>query len=194
MSQASDCLNQLRSNSLKCEDCSLSQTRNTVVFGEGPANADVIFIGEAPGEKEDVTGKPFCGRSGALLDQLLAGAGIIRSEVFITSIVKCRPPGNRDPKGYEIEACSGWMEQQVDLIAPKVICTLGNFALHSVRGDKTGITQLHGRVEEVHYRGRDVKLMPLFHPAAALRSTKTKALLAEDLASLWQLLQTIDSS
>jgi DNA polymerase len=165
-----------------------------VVFGEGPANAEVLLIGEAPGRNEDETGKPFCGRSGALLDGLLLGAGISREEVFITSIVKCRPPANRDPKAVEIEACSGWLEQQVDVIAPKVICTLGNFALHSIRGDKTGITQLHGKIEEIHYRQREVKLLPLFHPAAALRSTRTKALLAADLEQLSKILRSASSA
>ena len=194
MPTASSQLHQLRSDSQVCVRCTLSETRNFVVFGEGPVNADVLFIGEAPGRSEDETGKPFCGRSGALLDAVLLGAGISREEVFITSIVKCRPPENRDPKAFEIEACSGWLEQQVDLIAPKVICTLGNFALHSIRGDRTGITQIHGKIEEIHYRGREVKLLPLFHPAAALRSTRTKALLTADIKQLSQILRSGSSA
>jgi DNA polymerase len=180
-------LEQLRDEASRCNRCQLAKGRNRVVFGEGPADARIMFLGEAPGRREDETGRPFCGRSGLLLDQMLQEAGIDRSQVFVTSIVKCRPPNNRDPKSAEIASCSGWLGQQLNLIQPDFICTLGNFALRSIRGDRTGITQVHGKPEERELDGRAIMLFPLFHPAAALRSTKTKNLLGEDLRRLAQL-------
>lgn len=162
------------------------------MFGEGPSDARVLFLGEAPGRNEDETGAPFCGRSGMLLDELLTEANIDRSSVFVTSIVKCRPPNNRDPKGVEIRSCEGWLEAQIDLIRPEIVCTLGNFALQAVRGDRTGITALHGQAESRVFYGHKVLHFPLFHPAAALRSSGTKELLREDLAALSELLAALN--
>ena len=154
------------------------------MFGEGNDHADVMFIGEAPGRLEDETGRPFVGRSGQLLESLLAEVGIARDAVFITSVVKCRPPANRDPKRDEISACSKWLEGQLELIRPNLICTLGNFALRLLSGDGDGITSVHGQERPVTLQARTFRMYPLFHPAAALRSTRTKALLRADIARI----------
>ncbi len=182
-------LNQQRVRCLECQGCGLSETRHKVVFGEGPEQAPLMFIGEAPGRQEDQTGRPFCGRSGKLLDGALESSGISRESTFVTSIVKCRPPGNRNPKANEIAACSTWLEGQVKAIKPRVVSTLGNFALHVVRSDKTGISRLHGKPESVRLYGLDVILFPLFHPAAALRSNGTKALFEADVEALAKLVE-----
>jgi uracil-DNA glycosylase family 4 len=148
--------------------CPLHQTRTTVVFGSGNADADLMFIGEAPGANEDRMGLPFVGQAGKLLDKLLAEIGLDRKDVFVINTLKCRPPNNRDPFPNEIEACNDYLSQQVDLIEPTVICTLGNFSTKLLRADSTGISRLHGR-EEVRIIGpRAVRLYPLYHPAAAL--------------------------
>ncbi|CAB4859338.1 unannotated protein [freshwater metagenome] len=172
-----------------CQRCELAESRGHVVFGEGRADANVFFIGEAPGRLEDEQGLPFVGRSGVLLRSLLADAGVAEEEVFITSVIKCRPPDNRDPKRDEISACSGWLEAQVQLIAPLLICTLGNFALRLVRGDRAGISSVHGVPEEREVFGHAALVLPLFHPAAALRSTQTRSLLRDDIAQIPALLR-----
>jgi uracil-DNA glycosylase len=128
-----------------CTRCALHQTRTTVVFGAGNADADLMFIGEAPGANEDRLGLPFVGQAGKLLDKLLAEIGLDRKEVFVANTLKCRPPDNRDPHPNEIEACQDYLRRQVDLIAPIVICTLGNFSTKLLRADTTGISRLHGR-------------------------------------------------
>ena len=151
-----------------CTRCPLHQTRTTVVFGAGNADADLMFIGEAPGANEDRIGLPFVGQAGKLLDKLLGEIGLERGDVFIANTLKCRPPNNRDPQPNEIEACNDYLRQQVDLIEPTVICTLGNFSTKLLRADSAGISRLHGR-EEVRIIGpRAVRLYPLYHPAAAL--------------------------
>ncbi|MEI6447529.1 MAG: uracil-DNA glycosylase [Actinomycetes bacterium] len=165
----------------RCERCGLSETRTQVVFGSGRADAEVMFIGEAPGADEDRLGTPFVGRSGRLLDGLLAEAGIEREEVFIANVLKCRPPENRDPRPVEIESCSVWLAKQMELVEPRLVCTLGNFATKLLRGDPTGITKVHGTPEIKTVAGRRVRLYPLFHPSAALRSTTTLGLLRADL-------------
>ena len=138
------------------------------MFGAGNADADLMFIGEAPGANEDRLGLPFVGQAGKLLDKLLGEIGLERGDVFIANTLKCRPPNNRDPQPNEIEACNDYLRQQVDLIEPTVICTLGNFSTKLLRADSTGISRLHGR-EEVRIIGpRAVRLYPLYHPAAAL--------------------------
>jgi uracil-DNA glycosylase len=171
-----------------CTRCALSQTRTTVVFGAGNADADLMFVGEAPGANEDKQGLPFVGQAGKLLDKLLAEIGLQRSEVFIANVLKCRPPGNRDPHPAEIEACSEYLHRQVALIEPVVICTLGNFATKLLRGDPTGISRLHGR-PEVHAIGsRVVRIYPLYHPAAALYTPSMVETLRADFARLPELL------
>lgn len=151
-----------------CTCCALHQTRTTVVFGAGNADADLMFIGEAPGANEDRMGLPFVGQAGKLLDKLLAEIGLERGDVFICNVLKCRPPNNRDPHPNEIEACNEYLRRQVDLIEPTVICTLGNFSTKLLRADSTGISRLHGRGEVRIIGPRAVRLYPLYHPAAAL--------------------------
>src|SRR5579884_1595790 len=151
-----------------CTRCPLHQTRTNVVFGAGNADADLMFVGEAPGANEDRMGLPFVGQAGKLLDKLLAEIELRREDVFIANVLKCRPPDNRDPHPNEIAACSDYLRRQVTLIEPTVICTLGNFSTKLLRGDTTGISRLHGR-DEVRIIGhRAVRLYPLYHPAAAL--------------------------
>jgi uracil-DNA glycosylase len=151
-----------------CEACALHQTRTNVVFGAGNADAELMFIGEAPGANEDKMGLPFVGQAGKLLDKLLGEIGLERADVFVANVLKCRPPDNRDPHPQEIEACQGYLRQQVDLIEPTVICTLGNFSTKLLRADTTGISRLHGRDEVRIIGSRAVRLYPLYHPAAAL--------------------------
>jgi len=171
-----------------CVKCDLSRSRTQVVFGAGNSDADLMFVGEAPGAEEDRQGLPFVGRSGTLLTRLLEEFGICRDEVFITNALKCRPPGNRDPTATEIETCRPWLSEQIRLIEPRVVATLGNFATRLLSGDPAGITRVHGKAQ-VHTLGsRTVFLYPLFHPAAALRATGTADLLREDLAALPALL------
>jgi uracil-DNA glycosylase len=171
-----------------CERCALSETRTTVVFGAGNADADLMFVGEAPGANEDKQGLPFVGQAGKLLDKLLEEIGLQRSQVFIANVLKCRPPGNRDPRPNEIEACSDYLHRQVELIEPRVICTLGNFSTKLLRGDPTGISRLHGRAE-VHTIGpRAVRLYPLYHPAAALYTPSMLETLRADFQRLPELL------
>ena len=149
-----------------CVRCGLAESRTQVVFGVGDPHADLLFVGEGPGAEEDRLGQPFVGRSGKLLDQLVAEEmGLTREHFYIANVVKCRPPGNRDPKPDEIEACRLWLEQQLDLIAPRVVVTVGNFASRTLLGTKEGITRLRGRA----YPFRTGVLIPTFHPAAILR-------------------------
>jgi DNA polymerase len=171
-----------------CTRCALAETRTTVVFGAGNADADLMFVGEAPGANEDKLGLPFVGQAGRLLDKLLAEIGLERGDVFIANVLKCRPPGNRDPRPQEIEACRDYLHRQVDLIEPRVICTLGNFSTKLLRGDPTGISRLHGQ-PEVHVLGhRAVRLYPIYHPAAALYTPSMLETLRTDFAALPELL------
>ena len=149
-----------------CTRCPLAHTRTQVVFGVGDPTADLMFVGEGPGQQEDLQGEPFVGRSGQLLDKLVyEEMGLRRDRFYIANTVKCRPPGNRDPEPAEIAACRPWLETQVDLIDPKVIVTLGNFAAKLLLGTTEGITKLRGRA----YPYRRGVLVPTFHPAAVLR-------------------------
>jgi uracil-DNA glycosylase len=168
--------------------CPLKEVRTKLVFGAGNANADLMFVGEAPGANEDKQGLPFVGRAGNLLDQLLQEVGIQRSDVFITNVICCRPPGNRDPLPEEIDACKPYLHRKIELIEPKVICTRGNFATKLLTGSPMGITKVHGRPQEREVAGRVVLLFPLFHPAAALRTDSVKQLLRGDFAKLPALL------
>jgi uracil-DNA glycosylase family 4 len=172
-----------------CTRCTeLAATRKTVVFGAGNADAELMFVGEAPGQSEDEQGLPFVGRAGKLLDQLLAEIGLERQEVFICNALKCRPPGNRDPLPIEIENCREYLLRQVELIQPSVICTLGNFSTKLLRGDPTGITRLHGQPEVITIGSRAVRLYPIYHPAAALYTPRMLETLREDFARLPELL------
>lgn len=172
-----------------CVKCPLSESRTQVVFGAGNADADLMFVGEAPGAEEDRQGLPFVGRSGALLTSMLENAGISREEVFIANTLKCRPPENRDPTPTEIETCRPWLTEQIRLIEPRVVATLGNFATKLLSGDQTGITKVHGKPQVKTLGSRTVFLLPLFHPAAGLRARGTAELLAADINALPELLK-----
>jgi uracil-DNA glycosylase len=172
-----------------CVRCpQLAQTRHTVVFGAGNANADLMFVGEAPGRNEDERGLPFGGQAGKLLDTLLGEIGLARDQVFIANVLKCRPPGNRDPHPVEIERCQEYLFRQIELIEPTVICTLGNFATKLLRHDTTGIMRLHGRAEVRMVGPRSVRLFPVFHPAAALYTPSNVDVLRQDFRALPELL------
>ena len=181
-------LKQVYEQARSCTACQLHQSRTTVVFGAGNADADLMFIGEAPGATEDELGLPFVGQAGKLLDKLLAEIELRRDDVFIANTVKCRPPSNRDPHPNEIESCSGYLRSQVELIEPRVICTLGNFATKLLRADNTGISRLHGREEIRAIGARAIRLYPLYHPAAALYTPSNLQTLREDFARIPELL------
>jgi DNA polymerase len=150
-----------------CVRCPLAKGRTQVVFGVGNPEADLVFVGEGPGEQEDLQGEPFVGKSGKFLDKvMLEELGMTREHFYICNVVKCRPPGNRDPLPEEIEACRPWLEQQLDTIDPRVVVTLGNFASKLLLDTKEGITKIRGKT----YPYRRGVLVPTFHPAAVLRS------------------------
>jgi uracil-DNA glycosylase family 4 len=158
-------IDQAAAEASTCVRCALSRGRTQVVYGVGDADADLMFVGEAPGFHEDKQGEPFVGAAGQLLTRTLGEIGMRRGDVYIANVIKCRPPGNRDPLPDEIDACTPWLIEQVSLIQPKAICTLGNFATKFVLNTQVGITRLRGRAHPWH--GRTV--VPTFHPAAILR-------------------------
>ncbi len=163
-----------------CPLCRLAETRTLAVPGEGNGTAEIMFVGEGPGEQEDQSGRPFVGRSGQLLTQELLKIGIRREQIFITNIVKCRPPGNRDPLPDEIAACNDWLSAQIALIEPKFIVPVGGPSLKTLVSPKLGITKARSKV----YRRDGILFIPILHPAAALRSPATMEQFLEDLANL----------
>jgi uracil-DNA glycosylase family 4 len=167
-----------------CTRCRLSQGRTQVVFGTGNPNADLMFVGEAPGFHEDKQGLPFVGQAGKLLEKLLEQIGMARSDIYVANVLKCRPPGNRDPQPDEIEACESHLFRQIELIQPMVVATLGNFATKLLSGRPLGITRVHGQEQETTLGGRSVLLYPLYHPAAALYTPAMLSVLAADFARL----------
>src|SRR5512133_1920104 len=167
-----------------CTRCRLAQGRTQVVFGVGDPDADLMFVGEAPGFHEDKQGYPFVGQAGKLLDTLLGEIGLSRAEVYVVNVLKCRPPGNRDPAPDEIEACEGHLFRQIELIEPRVVATLGNFATKLLSGKPAGITRVHGAEQDVTLGGSRVLLYPLYHPAAALYTPAMLKVLEEDFARL----------
>jgi uracil-DNA glycosylase family 4 len=171
-----------------CTRCRLAEGRTQVVFGVGDPTAELMFVGEAPGFHEDKQGFPFVGQAGKLLDQLLAGIGLERSNVYIANVIKCRPPGNRDPMPDEIEACEAHLFKQISLIEPKVVATLGNFATKLLSGKPLGITRVHGQEQEVTLGDRRVLLYPLYHPAAALYTPAMLNVLQQDFARIPELI------
>ena len=171
-----------------CTRCRLAQGRTQVVFGAGNPHADLMFVGEAPGFHEDKQGLPFVGQAGKLLEKLLAAIGMSRQDVFIANVLKCRPPGNRDPLPAEIEACQGYLYDQIQLIRPAVICTLGNFATKLLSGQPHGITRVRGNPQPRRFADVDVLLYPIYHPAAALYTPSMLDTLRADFARLPELL------
>lgn len=171
-----------------CTRCPLHAGRTKAVFGAGDADADLMFVGEAPGAEEDRQGIPFVGRAGQLLNQLLEGVGMKREEVFVANVLKSRPPANRDPQPDEIEACWPYLERQIQLIEPRVIATLGNFATKKLTGSPVGITRVRGTPQVHELAGRTLFVFPLLHPAAALRTPSLVETLRGDFARLRELL------
>jgi DNA polymerase len=184
-----DALVEVYNRASACELCPLHETRGKVVFGSGNADADLMFVGEAPGAEEDRQGLPFVGRAGKLLEELLEGIGMKREGVFIANVLKCRPPGNRDPQPNEIDTCRPYLEKQVELIRPKVIGTLGNFATKLLTGSPIGITKVRGTAQQHTLGGRRVLLLPLFHPAAGLRTPAVADQLRQDFELIPELLE-----
>jgi uracil-DNA glycosylase len=177
-----------REETLACTRCRLAATRTQVVFGSGDPTSDLMFVGEAPGFHEDQQGIPFVGQAGKLLDKLLAGIGLTRPDVYVVNVLKCRPPGNRDPQPDEIEACESHLFRQVELVRPMVVATLGNFATKLLSSRPLGITRVHGQEQETTLGGRRVLLYPLYHPAAALYTPRMLDVLESDFSRIPELL------
>ena len=171
-----------------CVKCALAQGRTQVVFGSGNPDAELMFVGEAPGFHEDQQGVPFVGQAGKLLDKLLGGIGLTRADVFVANVLKCRPPGNRDPLPEEIAACEPHLFRQIELIQPILVATLGNFATKLLSGRPAGITRVHGHPQEVTLGARRVQLYPIYHPAAALYTPSMLKVLEEDFSRIPHLL------
>lgn len=166
-----------------CPMCNLARTRTQTVPGSGPLPCDLMFIGEGPGQREDELGLPFVGRSGQFLDELLASIGRSRTDVYVTNVVKCRPPGNRDPEPNEMAACRAYLDQQIELAQPKVVATLGRFSMARwFPGER--ISDIHGRERAVD----GVTVIPMYHPAAALRNGSLRAVMMQDFARITALL------
>ena len=182
-------LDALRTEASSCTRCALSQSRTQVVFGNGHPNADLMFVGEAPGFHEDQQGIPFVGQAGNLLDKLLAGIGLTRADVYVANTLKCRPPGNRDPLPEEKHQCEPWLFRQIELIKPKVIATLGNHATKQLTGKETGITCVHGQPQQAVFGSTTVTIFPIYHPAAALYTPAMLKVLEEDFAKIPALLE-----
>ncbi|MCK4777852.1 MAG: uracil-DNA glycosylase [Actinomycetia bacterium] len=178
-------LQELKSKVEKCAKCSLSKTRVNLVFGTGSENAEILFVGEAPGYYEDIKGEPFVGKAGKLLDKLLNSIGMSRKDVYIANVLKCRPPNNRNPLPEEIEECRPYLKQQIKIIKPKVVCTLGNFATRLILGEKLGITSLRGK----KFEGDGYFIFPTFHPAAVLRNPGMGVDFKKDLETMKKLVE-----
>jgi uracil-DNA glycosylase len=192
VSDAADRASALRAyadETASCTRCVLSRGRTQVVFGVGNPDADLMFVGEAPGFHEDQQGVPFVGQAGKLLDRLLAGIGLQRSDTYIANVLKCRPPGNRDPMPEEIASCEPHLWRQIELIQPRLVATLGNFATKLLSGKPLGITRVHGQDQEVTLGGNSVLLYPLYHPAAALYPPRMLTVLEEDFARIPELIE-----
>ncbi len=172
-------LEQVKKETAVCNNCALHHSRKNAVAGEGPLDAQIMFIGEGPGFHENQQGRPFVGAAGKFLDELLVGIGFNRADVFITNIVKCRPPGNRDPKPEEIAACNSYLERQIQAINPKVIVTLGRFSMsHFMTYAK--ISDVHGQAMRI--KGR--LIVPMYHPAAALHQRSLRPVIEKDFSRL----------
>jgi uracil-DNA glycosylase len=167
-----------------CTKCDLSKTRRSIVFGEGHEHARLLFVGEAPGEEEDLQGRPFVGRAGKLLDQMIASIGLARTDVYICNVLKCRPPHNRDPEGPEVDACRPYLSAQIDAIRPSIVCTLGKHAYNTLLGVDERITRIRGKLTT--YKG--IRLLPTFHPSFLLRNPDAMKDAHEDMSRLKEML------
>ena len=183
-------LEEIRKEVLKCRKCGLYRTRTNPVVGEGNPKAKIMFVGEAPGFNEDRMGRPFCGAAGRVLDELLESIGIKREDVYISNLLKCRPPGNRDPQKEEISACSPYLERQIEIIKPKIICPLGRYSMrflmekYGLKDKIEPISRIHGRVFEISSLFQEIKIIPLYHPAVATYNINMKEVLKRDFRIL----------
>jgi DNA polymerase len=177
-----------------CARCALAGGRTQVVFGVGNPDADLLFVGEAPGFHEDQQGIPFVGQAGKLLDRLLAGIGLQRSDIYIANVLKCRPPQNRDPLPEEIAACEPHLFRQLELIRPRLVATLGNFATKLLSGKPLGITRVHGQEQQVTVGTSRVLLYPLYHPAAALYTPSMLKVLEQDFSRIPELIRQAEAA
>jgi len=184
-----DSLEQVVAEVMVCRKCPLGDSRKNAVPGEGPANARVMFIGEGPGFHEDLQGRPFVGASGQYLEELLAEIKLTRRQVYIANVIKCRPPGNRDPQPSELAACRDYLDRQIALIRPSVVVTLGRYSMERYFPGQS-ISRIHGRPKRVG----DVYYLPMFHPAAALRNPAWRQDLSKDMARIPALLAEIDAA
>ena len=182
----------IREEVLNCRKCGLYRTRTNPVVGEGNPKAKIMFVGEAPGFYEDRTGRPFCGAAGRVLDELLESIGIKREDVYISNLLKCRPPGNRDPQKEEISACSPYLERQIEIIKPKIICPLGRYSMrflmekYGLKDEVEPISRIHGKVFELSSLFQEIKIIPLYHPAVATYNINMKEVLKRDFRVLEQ--------
>jgi len=183
-------LEEIRKEVLKCRKCGLYRTRTNPVVGEGNPKAKIMFVGEAPGFNEDRMGRPFCGAAGRVLDELLESIGIKREDVYISNLLKCRPPENRDPQKEEISACSPYLERQIEIIKPKIICPLGRYSMrflmekYGLKDKIEPISRIHGRVFEINNLFQEIKIIPLYHPAVATYNINMKEVLKRDFRIL----------
>ncbi|MCM8765652.1 MAG: uracil-DNA glycosylase [Candidatus Omnitrophica bacterium] len=179
-----DLLKEIEEEVLRCEKCSLYKTRKKPVLGEGNLYAKILFLGEAPGVEEDREGKPFVGRAGKLLTQIVEALGFRREEVYITNVLKCRPPENRSPLPQEVNACFDYLQRQIEIIKPSVICALGRFANLALSKNDLSLNQIHGK--EYFYAG--IKVIPTFHPAYLLRNPEEKKTAWQDFKKVIKIL------
>lgn len=185
---------ELKNEVINCRKCPLYQSRNYPVIGEGSHQAKIMFIGEAPGFNEDQTGHPFCGASGQVLDDLLNGIGLLRKDIYICNILKCRPPQNRDPQKNEIKNCVPYLDRQINLIQPKIICPLGNYSTayilekYQLKSSIQGISKIHGQIFEAKTLFSEIKIIPFYHPAVATYNPNTKSVLRDDFKILKKVL------
>jgi uracil-DNA glycosylase len=179
----------LHSEIRACTKCELHKGRKNAVPGEGPTEAKIMFVGEGPGQNEDKRGRPFVGAAGRLLTELLESIGLSRSDVFITNIVKCRPPNNRAPRKSEVEACNPYLTAQISLIKPRIVCALGTPAIATLLGEEYSATKVHGKATSKD----NLTILPMYHPAAALYDPSLKEVLASDFMTLKQLLEAKSS-
>ena len=183
-------LRKIKEKVLNCRKCELWKTRTNIVLGEGDVDTRIMMVSEAPGYNEDKTGRPFCGAAGKILDELLGSVGIKRKDVYIANLLKCRPPNNRDPLPEEIKACTPYLEQQIEIIKPEVICPLGRYSMRflmekfGLKEEIEPISKIHGKIFEVKTLFQNIKIIPLYHPAVATYNPNMKEILKKDFQVL----------
>lgn len=190
MNKKSEQLRKIKDEVIGCQKCSLYKSRTLPVIGQGSHQAKIVLIGEGPGANEDKTGIPFCGASGNVLDELLASAGIERENIYICNILKCRPPNNRNPRANEIEACTSYLERQIEIIKPKIIGALGNYSVsyilkkYGLENEVQGIGKIHGKIFKTKTSFGLIRIIPLYHPAVTVYNANMKNVLKNDFQIL----------